>query len=338
MTALRETDIRPADIHAEYLRLSAADAERLFADRSVFAHRSCPGCGVDRPVRAFDKNGFELARCGECETLYVDPCPTAAQLAPLYADSPSTRYWAEVFFPTVAEPRRARIFRPRVERIIALMERERRPLDSVVEVGAGAAVFLEELRKARPTLSIRAVEPGRALAAQCRDKGFATFEGFVESLGDMPGWAGSADLVVCFEVIEHTPDPLAFVTALAALAKPNGTVLMSGLCGDGFDIRTLGARSNAVSPPHHVTFLSRRGAAALLGRAGLVQAEVFTPGELDVDIVLNALKYDRTAVADPFLRALLLGPDDAARAAFQAFLKEHGLSSHMWATGRRPGP
>lgn len=331
---MRESDIRSPDILAEYLRLSATDAARYFAEPESRVPRRCPGCDENHPVAAFTKNGFNLVRCAACDSLYVNPCPTSAALAPFYTDSPSSRYWADVFFPSVAEARRAKIFRPRVERILGLLDSGGRSIDSVVEVGAGAAIFLEEMRRARPSLSLRAIEPGEALAAQCRSKGFETFEGFADVAAGQTGWSQCADLVVCFEVIEHIPDPLAFVNALAALAKPGGSVLMSGLCGDGFDIRVLGANSNAVAPPHHLTFLSVRGAEKLLARAGLQDISVFTPGLLDVDIVANALKADATAVSEPFLRKLLLESDDSQRSAFQAFLRDNRLSSHLWAYGR----
>jgi len=333
---LREADIRPADVHAEYLRLSAADAARLFADPAARADRSCPGCGVHRPVPAFSKQGFKLSRCAACDTLYVTPCPTPERLADLYADSPSARYWAQVFFPAVAEARRSRIFRPRVQRALTIATEMGRAPASLIDVGAGAAIFLEEARAARPDLALRAVEPGAELAAQCRAKRFDTFAGFAEEAAHTDGWRESGDLVTSFEVIEHTTDALGFVTALAALARANGTVLMSGLCGDGFDIRVLGARANAIAPPHHLTFLSRCGAEMLMRRAGLSDVRVFTPGELDVDIVCNALRIDDGAVTDPFLRNLLLGPDDDARSAFQSFLVAQGLSSHMWVVARKP--
>ena len=332
---LREADIRPTDVHAEYIRLSAADGERLFGDRDGWVHRTCPGCGGDRPLPEFNKQGFRLVRCAACDSLYVDPCPAAADLVPLYADSPSARYWAEVFFPSVAEARRGHVFRPRAQRIVDLMVEAGRALATVIDVGAGAGMFLEELGRLRPDLGLRAVEPGPPLAVQCRDKGFETYQGFGEAAALEPGWAGTADLVVCFEVIEHTTDPLAFVGALAALARPGGTVLFSGLSGDGFDIRVLGAKSNAVTPPHHLTFLSVGGTRRLLDRAGLEGIRVFTPGLLDVNIVVNKLRDDG-AVTDPFLRHLLLGPDEQARQAFQKFLQDNALSSHMWAMGRLP--
>ena len=55
---MKESDIRPAELLDEYLRLSVADAERLFADRSTLSERPCPGCGSVEYRAAFEKNGF----------------------------------------------------------------------------------------------------------------------------------------------------------------------------------------------------------------------------------------------------------------------------------------
>lgn len=336
---MREQDIRPADLLAEYLRLSSADAARFFPDPGGFRARACPGCGAAAPAGApeFTKNGFPFARCPACATLYARAVPNDEGLAAFYRDSPSQRYWGEVFFPAVAEARRERIFRPRVARVRGLCAELGLVPQRVVDVGAGAGLFLAECRTGGLGTELTAIEPSAALAGRLAADGFATFAGFADQAAADPAWAGRADLAVSFEVIEHTTDPGAFLAAMAALVRPGGLVLASGLCGTGFDILVLGARSNAVSPPHHLTFLSRRGAEAALGRVGLEPMLFLTPGALDVDIVANALKEDPAAVADPFLRHLLTNATDAARQSFQEFLAASGLSSHMWLVARRPG-
>ena len=327
---MRESDIRPASLLAEYLRLSALDAEHFFGDKSALTHRCCPGCGVNFPTPEFDKNGFTLVRCKACRTLYVTPCPTSEQLASFYIDSPSTQYWSTVFFPSVAEARRERIFKPRAKRVKDILETLNIRAERICEVGAGAGIFLEEMQAVMPTAELCAIEPGLELAKICREKGFATFEGFAEQAANDSAWNGKHDLIVSFEVVEHIPDTQVFISALTRLAKPRGLILLSGLCGDGFDIRLLGEKSNAVSPPHHLTFLSRRGAVDVLSRCGLYDPKVITPGELDVDIVRNAIQADPTAVADSYLREVIIDADDATRSALQAFVRDNGLSSHMW--------
>lgn len=333
---MREADIRPAALHDEYLRLSAADVARLFPDPAGFIARPCPGCGAPTGEAAFAKGVFSLARCPACETLWVDPAPPPERLAAFYRDSDSQRYWGEVFFPAVAEARRGLIFRPRVERIAALLaERDATP-GTVFDVGAGTGIFLEEARAAGWSGPLAAIEPTAGLAATCRAKGFATFEGLAEQAAADPAWAGRADLVVSFEVIEHVFSVEGFLRDLAALARPGGWVLVTGLCGTGFDILTLGPLSKAVSPPHHLNFLSRAGIEALLPRCGLELAAFHTPGRIDLDIVRNTLAAAGQSPSDPFLRHLIERAPAATQAAFQAFLAESGLSSHLWILARKP--
>ena len=325
---MRESDIRPEALLTEYLRLSAEDAGHFFSDAAAFVHRACPGCGADTPLAAFVKSGFAYARCSACASLYAVPSPEPGRLGAFYADSPSQHYWGKVFFPAVAEARRAKIFRPRVERIRALLTEYGMVGDTVMDVGAGTGIFLEECRALAVGQRLLAVEPSVEMAEICRSKGFETLQGFA---AEAIAWHGRADLVASFEVIEHVHSPAEFLADLRALARPGGLVLVTGLCGTGFDILTLGPDSKAVSPPHHLNFLSRAGVSALLARVGLDEIAFLTPGQLDVDIVRNT-----KLPADPFLAHLLGDGSETQRAAFQRFLAENGLSSHMWVLARRP--
>lgn len=331
---MHEADIRPADLLAEYLRLSAEDAARFFPDAARLVDRACPGCGEEANEPAFVKNGFSLVRCRTCATLYVKAVPSDEALSAFYRDSPSQTYWNTVFFPAVAEARRGAIFQPRVDRLKELAARYGIDPVRVVDVGAGLGLFLEEARALGLGHEHWAVEPACDAAIQLRAKGFQTVEGFAADAA-ASGLGGSADLVASFEVIEHLIDPLAFLMDLGRLVRPGGLVVLSGLCGTGFDIMTLGEHSKAVSPPHHLTFLSRTGAETMVAKAGLELLSFLTPGKLDVDIVRNTLAQDDGAVTDPFLRQLLRGPA-AIPEAFQGFLADNGLSSHMWLLARRP--
>lgn len=332
---MREEDIRPEALLAEYLRLSADDAARLLAGGGRLDQRSCPACTGTRHGEGFEKNGFRLTRCAECDTLYAIDCLDEAGLGALYGDSPSAHYWATVFMPAVLEARRVNIFRPRVRQVLELAAAHGLGLAEAIDVGAGNGIFLEEGRAEAPGLRWRGVEPGAEAAGVCKALGFETFTGFAAEAAVAPGWAGSADLVTSFEVIEHVPDPAHFLGEMAALARPGGLILATGLCGSGFDIVSLGARSKAVAPPHHVNFLSRRGVSLLLDRAGLDEVAFLTPGRLDVELVAKAEAAEPGLIADPFLRRLLTDGDEGQRAGFQAFLAEAGLSSHMWILARR---
>ena len=133
---MKEAEIRPEHLLRRYLELSAEDATHCFGDaqRTDIACVACGGTDI-RPE--FAKHGFAYASCGTCGTLLQSPRPVIAAFEQFYRDSVSSRFWAEEFFPAVAEARRESIFRPRVERLAALcaggLRRRERPCQRFCE-------------------------------------------------------------------------------------------------------------------------------------------------------------------------------------------------------------
>jgi len=329
---MKESEIRPADIFKRYLELSAADAERHFKNDERVSI-PCVACGSKDLSPEFRKLGFSYSTCNNCRTLFQTPRPSVDAFEGFYRDSISSRYWAETFFPAVAEARREKIFKPRVERLAALCAERGLIPRSLVDVGAGYGIFLEEWRRILPETSLLAIEPSVNLAQTCRGHGFDVVQDIVENV---TGYENSSDLVVCFEVLEHAYDPVALIKSLARLAKPGGYVFVSTLGVDGFDIQTLWDRSDSISPPHHINFLSIPGFEAAFARAGLVDVGITTPGKLDVDIVRNAFRRDAAVLKDSRFAKFIV-EDDERGALFQTFLASHQMSSHVWVLARKPG-
>ncbi len=328
---MKEYEIRPEALLNRYIELSGQDAEHCFGS-GLRIEVPCVACGSSQSTHQFDKNGFAYAQCTECGTLFQTPRPSIEMFEIFYRQSKSSRYWAEVFYPAVAEIRREKIFRPRVQRLGAMCADRGMTVERLIDVGAGYGIFLDEWQSHFPKTNILAVEPSTSLANECRSKGFAVIEDIVENV---TGYENSADLVTCFEVLEHVYEPLGFVRSLADLACPSGHVFLSTLCIDGFDLQILWDKSSQISPPHHINFLSVQGIEELFARAGLVDVMVTTPGQLDVDIVRNAVKRDPSLLkGQRFLENLLA--DEANATAFQAFLAQQRLSSHVWVIGRKP--
>lgn len=327
---MKEENIRPKALLDQFLELSKKDADRLFSGTAKNAI-PCVACGSENRVIEFEKNGFSYAKCLDCGSLYHSPRGSADQFASFYRHSESWRYWSEVYFPAVAEVRRESIFRPRVKLLSELCLNKGIRVDSLIEVGAGYGIFLEEWKRINASKKMIAIEPSPALAQKCRSKGFEVAEDIAENVR---GYDGVADLVVCFEVLEHVYEPLAFLKVLARFAKPGGYVLVSTLGIDGFDLQVLGRESQSIFPPHHINFPSVSGFEKLFHRAGFSEVAVTTPGRLDVDIVRNAAHLN-PAVLDGqvFLRRLI--ENDRLGMAFQQFLVDNLLSSHTWVLGRK---
>jgi len=324
---MKESDIRPADLYQEFLRLAREDALAFF-DPAQRAPVPCSACGSSRHSPAFSKSGFAFVECDDCGTLYVSPRPAQPEFERFYRDSPSARYFADVFFPPVMEARRERIFRPRVERITAMCVAAALTPRVVLDIGGGNGIFLEEWKLAHPESHVCTIEPGEKFARACHSKGIEVLQTVAEKAD---AWAGRADLVTCFEVIEHVRDAGVFVQSLFRLVKPGGGLVLTALSVDGFDIQVLWERANAICPPLHLHFISLRGFEVLFKRAGFTDIAIETPGQLDTDIVRNAAA-EHGAVIGRFERTLI-DRGERTLAEFQQFLVRNRLSSHcsIWA-------
>ena len=327
---MKEHDIRPRDLFGRFLAAAAEDAADLAAERNAFSPVRCPGCGGDAADPAFEKQGFAYVVCDGCASLYASPRPTAAQLDRFYERSKAAEFFATDFYRDTEAARRARLFEPRA-RLIAEVARRFALHDAFGDIGAGYGTLLEEVRATGTFARLVAIEPGERLAAECRAKGFDVLQAPVEQL------ASGDELSMCaaFEVFEHVHDPFAFVSAIARLVRPGGIVLMTTLTISGFDLQELWCDSNSIMPPHHLNFVSVDGMRQLLARCGLEVIELTTPGELDVDIVGNALAANPAIEASRFARQLVASGEPARR-EFQQFLKAHALSSHLRVMARRP--
>lgn len=101
-------------------------------------------------------------------------------------------------------------------------------LGSLFEAGCGNGSLLAAIRRRRPGLRLQGVEPAAEAAAHAVRAGFDVEAGF---FGRETAGGRRADLVLSVNVVEHTPDPVGFLAACAAVAGPDGRVV--AICPDG---------------------------------------------------------------------------------------------------------
>jgi len=321
---MKESEIRSRAAHDRYLELVRRDAEKLAEDAATFEPVPCPVCGGEDEGESFVKLGFRYVACRGCDTLFVSPRPPYVELAKIYQDSESTRFWVEEFFTPMIEPRREKIFRPRA-RFLA----ERFPemaAGRIGDVGAGFGLFLEELRPFWPEAELIAIEPSEAMARICRQKGLSVVDAMLE---DVDAEEGRFDVLTAFELFEHLHDPLGFLERARALLRPGGLLVMTTLSGLGFDIQFLWQRSRSVSPPHHLNFANPFTIGRLLERADLEVVDVATPGALDWDILQSTLDEEEPGPDLRFWRTVQQYGSREAKGALQSWIHDHGFSSHM---------
>ena len=107
---MKESEIRNASVHDQYLEMVRTDALSYFDDPNRCEEVNCPACSSDQSGFEFEKFGFRYDLCVDCGTLFVNPRPRLEHLEDFYVNSPSSRFWVEEFFKPVAGARLRKSF------------------------------------------------------------------------------------------------------------------------------------------------------------------------------------------------------------------------------------
>lgn len=328
MATLTEQEIRPKELMDQQRAMAMTDLGRMLSRYSEFVQVDCPACGSAAKHFKYEKNGIRYDECEACETFYVNPRPSSEVLDWFYRDSPNYAYWNDVIFPASEAARREKIFKPRVDNVLAMCAKYNVPTGSLLEVGAGFGTFCTEVKARDVFKRVVAVEPTRALAETCRQRGLEVIEKPIEHI-DMSGEEGF-DVVANFEVIEHLFDPSAFIRDMTKLLRPGGIMVLACPNGKGFDVEVLGTVSKTVDH-EHLNYFNPASLGALMESHGMKVLESFTPGKLDADLVRNRIlsgEYDATG--QDWLKKILVDEWETQGQAFQDYLVANNLSSNMW--------
>lgn len=325
---MNESEIRPSEIFAEYLRLARQDTRKFF-DYSDWKSVDCPACS-SYGSKLYTKEGFSYCKCSNCSTIYVNPLPPESAFHDFYTHGKSTQFWSTHFYKETEKARREKIWKPKAKKILHLLDRYDVLECTLIDIGGGYGIFCEEVRKISE-VPILVIEPSESLASVCSQKGLPVIQAFLENINkdDIPS---SRKVFVCFELFEHLHSPSAFIKCLWGMMKPGDFFILTTLSGTGFDIELLGEHSKSVHPPHHVTFFNPTSISTFLGRNGFDVLLVETPGQLDVDIACNQCDQ----IHDKFWRIFLKNSTSEQRNNLQSILADNQLSSHMLVVCTKP--
>ena len=328
---MKEKDIRPEYLMQENFKLHAEDVKRLLKHKKDFVKISCPACEFTASKIAFKKNGFTFAICAKCETIFVNPRPTLEMLEEFYTISKSIKHWNDKIFPISENIRRSQIFAPRAKRVAELCRKYNVITKTLIDVGAGFGTFCEEIEKLSIFDKVVAIEPSPDLANTCRRKGLNVIEKPVEDTD-----IKKADVITNFELIEHLYRPKDFLITCRKILSKGGFLIITTPNIRGFDLLVLGKSSNNITGPNHLNYFHAGSLSYLLTRCGFDVIEVLTPGSLDSELVRKKILDNEFNVSkQPFLKMLLIDQWKNTGNAFQHFLADNKLSSHLWVVARK---
>lgn len=192
---------------------------------------------------AFD---YHLYCCANCGSAFFDLAEHEVDLETIYAREAEDKaaIYERDFRPTRYWRNEVRIIRRLARRSIA----------SILDVGCRTGDFLMHW----PAYEARVgVELSERSAAVARARGLTIYQDYLEKVN----FGRKFDVVSCYAVIEHLPDPVKFLATLSDLVNPDGVLVImipTHECLKRKLLDTAGKRWHMYSPPQHLSYLSRK--------------------------------------------------------------------------------
>jgi len=257
---------------------------------------SCPVCDSHRLYYSFSLQGYRVVRCDECSLLMLNPQPSESELNAIY----SADYFLGEDTPEghaqIAEMKGATA-RRYLKQIARYRGDEKGRL---LEIGCGQGDFLLEAQKKGFDVSGIEISPTAAALANERLGSQKVTPGVLEQVTIEDG---SFDVCVLSDVIEHTRDPIRFLSTIRRLLKPAGTLFIATPSLDSWSARLL-SQNWMEFKPEHLTYFDGKTIQSLLHRTGFSQALVLPGWKI---LSLNYVAHHFARFPVPIFSTLLRG-------------------------------
>jgi len=319
--------MRPVDEHQKACELRERCGISFYQMyHKYFIETPCPACGSNEWDFAFTKYGFKHNKCSKCKTLFCSPRPTEKLLLEYYANFEAPKYWSELLLKTDTT-RKLLQHRPRVEKIVALLkEKFAKRKITAVDLGAGTGAFALALRDSGFFKKVIAADFSEACVQACVKQGLEAYHGTVDDITE-----DSIGLLTMNDLIEHLSEPLLFLKKCCSIMAPKGMIAIATPNGEGFDFQIMKEKTVNITPPEHLNYFNPYSIKELMKNAGFHVTKAETPGILDTQIVMREVEKGNVVLEkdNKFLQYLLYQTSADVVSAFQKFLQENLLSSHM---------
>lgn len=223
----------------------------------------CLVCGGRRHTRFLERSGYDIVCCSSCGLRFLFPQPTVAEVQAFYdkeyfgsGDSANRGYDAYL---AEAGNHRA-TFRNRLKLLPPPPVGGR-----LLDVGAATGFFVEQARLAG--WRAEGVEPSEWAAQYASQQLGQPVQHATLEAANFP--EAAFDALTLWEVIEHLPDPRAFLTEAARVTRPGGFLGLSTPDAGSVVARVFGKRWLGWSKvPEHLFFFDRASLSRLLEETG----------------------------------------------------------------------
>ena len=256
----------------------------------------CAGCESYQCVPFCSENGLGLVKCSQCGLVYVSQRPETVELYNLYDETYYQNETSGIVGYTnyiADEANIRRTFSRRLKRLERFVPARGMALD----VGCAMGFFLSEAQNRGWNVQGLDISPYAAEYARERF-GIDVRQG---SLLDLDYPENAYDLISLWDVIEHVPNPKAYVTRAAALLKPGGVIALATPDVGSLPARLTGKRWIGYKlSEEHLYYFSRETLSQMLERAGFDIVDVYHVGKyVTIQLFLDRLGAYAPLLANP---------------------------------------
>ena len=282
---------------------------------------NCPFCQSKESNMYFSLQSMIYLRCVNCNSVYNSPRPTLESLDNFYKLQPADLVDSEML-PAVKELRIEQIMKPRWNLLQEKLMTNgiKTPVDTIMEVGAGLGHFIQVLQTTNTASKYIAIEPAKACEESL--KKLNNTEVICSTLEEVStSYHETVDLLFLNSVIEHPHSLDIFFQKAKNILKNEGIISLVDMHSGGMDIELLRGDAQNINPFFILQIGSIKGIKSLFERNGFKFIDVFSVGEMDVDIVYEySSKLD---VDHPLFGLSHLLKNEALRKNLQELLKKN---------------
>jgi 2-polyprenyl-3-methyl-5-hydroxy-6-metoxy-1,4-benzoquinol methylase len=229
---------------------------------------NCPICHSSSTDYIFNLPEAQVARCTDCNFLFLHPQPSDEVLRRIYTDT--------YFLGATDERMRARVADLKTataEIYLDQLARQGVRGGRLLEVGCGDGYLLAAAE--RRGYEVVGVEYS-AHAAQRARAGLSRGQVLVGELSQVELPSEAFDVCILADVIEHVRNPRSFLATVSERLKPGGFILIATPTTDSWSFRLM-RRQWMEFKTEHMCYFNRRTLESLLSQTGF-QSSRFFPG------------------------------------------------------------
>ena len=250
------------------------------ASKNLENSRTCPVCNSVRFSKlrfcSNSSNPF-WRKCKKCKSVYAREIPEVNILKQHYES-----YYDGINVEIPDFVKRT------LENRVKSLDKYRTELNSVLDIGFGAGIFLEAASK----------QDWKCCGTEFSSSSIelAKKNGWNAHLGELSSHdlKGPFDLVSAIEVLEHVAFPKSIFMQASTRLRKGGAFFGTTPNGQSLNLRLLGEKWSVLSYPEHQVLLTPKSLRILTSRSNLRAVSVKTKGINPTDLIMN-IKFARSA-------------------------------------------